>query len=232
MPELTAVITDIDGTIAETEDYHRRAYNDLFTHLGIEQHWTTADYAARLTQVGGKKFGEIQDWLGTPEDERFEQKVELYAWKSQRFEELVVADIRSGALPVRPGVLRLFGEIVSDGLVLAAASTCVKPAAIAILEAALGERLFGSLAAICAGDDVSAKKPAPDIYLLAAERCGIEPQCCMALEDTGHGLRSALAAGMACVITPSVFAGDDDFTGAAAVYQDFSGVTLADLKAL
>jgi beta-phosphoglucomutase-like phosphatase (HAD superfamily) len=232
MPELKAVITDIDGTIAETEDYHRRAYNDLFTHLGLEQQWTPADYAARLTQVGGKKFAEIQDWLGTPADGRAEQKTELYAWKSQRFEELVVADIRSGALPVRPGVLRLFNEIVDAGLVLGAASTCVKPAAVAILEAALGDRLFGSLATICAGDDVSAKKPAPDIFLLAAKNCGIEPQYCLALEDTGHGLRSALAAGMTCVVTPSNFAADDDFSGASAVYATFSDVSLSDLKDL
>ena len=231
--QLAAVITDIDGTIAETEDYHRRAYNDLFAHFGLDQRWTQQDYADRLAMVGGAKFTEIMNWLGVPEDERPAKKQELYAWKSQRFEDLVVADIASGELPVRDGIIPLFQEIVDAGLILSAASTCVKPAALGILRGALGEELFGKLKVVCAGDDVRAKKPAPDIYLMAAEMSGVAPEACMAIEDTSHGLASAKNAGMSCIVTPSDFADDEDFTLADANYPKglgAAGVTLADLR--
>ena len=232
--KLAAVITDIDGTIAETEDYHLRAYNDMFAHLGLAQRWTQQDYADRLAQVGGAKIAEIMGWLGVPDDQRIAKKRELYDWKSTRFHELVVADVKSGALPVRDGILPLFEAVVAEGVVLAAASTCVKPAAIAILEAALGPVLFSQLKTICAGDDVAKKKPAPDIYLMAAQQCRIDPRACLAIEDTSHGLASAKAAGMSCIVTPSAFAHNEDFSVADAEYVSLANpqVTVADLRVI
>lgn len=230
--KLAAVITDIDGTIAETEDYHRRAYNDLFAHLGLSQRWSEQDYAERLAQVGGAKLAEIMDWLAIPGEKRGKKKKALYEWKSRRFHELVVADLRSGVLPVRDGIIPLFEEIVAEGLMLAAASTCVKPVALAILEAALGERLLRQLKTVCSGDDVARKKPDPDIYLMAASRCGVDPRACLAIEDTSHGLAAAKAAGMSCIVTPSAFAGSEGFSLADAIFPSLASprqVTVAGL---
>jgi HAD superfamily hydrolase (TIGR01509 family) len=57
--------------------------------------------------------------------------------------------------------------------------------------------------AIVAGDEVAARKPAPDVYLRAAERLGVSPEECVALEDSGPGVASAKAAGMACIAVPN-----------------------------
>jgi len=233
--DLAAVITDLDGTIAETEDYHRRAYNDLFAHLGLSRRWSEQDYAERLALVGGAKFAEIMDWLAVPEEMWDARKKTLYEWKSRRFYELAVADVSNGILPVRDGIVPLFGAIVDEGLMLAVASTCEKPAALAILEAALGERLFRKLKAVCSGDDVSRKKPAPDIYLMTASECGVDPRACLAIEDTSHGLAAAKAAGMSCIVTPSDFSSNEDFSLADAIFTTLASphqVTVAELTGI
>ena len=229
-PEL--VISDLDGTILETEDYHRRAYNALFEELDLTPRWSKQDYSDRLAQVGGEKFREIFRWLDRPEDEFAETKKRLYARKTALYSSLIVADLEAGALPLRPGVSRLFGELAEKKIPIAIASTCVKSAAIEVIVAALGKEFLNSLAVLCAGDDVSRKKPHPDVYLLAAEKCGVTPGNCLVLEDTAHGLRAALAAGMICVATPSELAREDDFTGAHLLAESLEGVDLETVAAL
>jgi len=70
---------------------------------------------------------------------------------------------------------------------------------------------------VLAGDVVKAKKPAPDIYLLAAERLGVVPADCVVLEDSNNGVVSAVAAGMKCVVTVSGYTREEDFSAAAIV---------------
>jgi beta-phosphoglucomutase-like phosphatase (HAD superfamily) len=74
--------------------------------------------------------------------------------------------------------------------------------------------------AVAAGDVVKKKKPAPDIYLLALDQLGIPASQAIAFEDSINGLRSATAAGLPSVITPSVYTDDQDFSGAFAVMSD------------
>ena len=211
---LELVISDLDGTIVETEDYHRRAYNALFEELGITQRWSKSDYSERLQTLGGEKFREIFSWLGRPRDEFEETKRELYDRKTALYVSLIGADLRCGALSLRPGVSRLFGELRAEGIPLAIGSACVKWAALEVIREALGEAFLRSLAAISAGDDARRKKPHPDIYLHAARACGVTPEHCLVLEDTGHGVEAARAAGMTCVATPSELARRDDFSAA------------------
>jgi beta-phosphoglucomutase-like phosphatase (HAD superfamily) len=68
---------------------------------------------------------------------------------------------------------------------------------------------------------VPAKKPAPDIYLLALERLGVPADRAVAVEDSGGGLRAALAAGVTCVVTVNGYTAGDDMRGAALVVDSF-----------
>ena len=111
-----------------------------------------------------------------------------------------------------------------------ASSLNAAPFLIATLTRSQSSTCRDSLATVCAGDDVSRKKPDPAVYLLAAERCGVPPENCLVLEDTGHGLRAALGAGMACVATPSELALDDDFTGAHLLRENLGEVGLETLQ--
>jgi beta-phosphoglucomutase-like phosphatase (HAD superfamily) len=64
---------------------------------------------------------------------------------------------------------------------------------------------------------VPRKKPAPDIYLLALQQLGLDPDEVVVVEDSGNGLRAALGAGLTTVVTVSAYTADEDFTGAALV---------------
>lgn len=232
---LELVISDLDGTILETEDYHRRAYNVIFEELGLEQRWSKQDYSDRLHTMGGGKFREVFGWLGRPEEEYEETKNELYARKTEHYVRLIVADLEARKLPLRPGMRQLLEEVVGAGIPLAIGSACVKWAALDVLQAALGESMVSALAAVCAGDDVSHKKPSPDIYFLAAKECGVNPENCLVLEDTAHGMEAALAAGMTCVVTPSELALEQDYSAAhlqAVSLEDPRRIDLAILRQL
>ena len=228
---LELVISDLDGTIVETEDYHRRAYNVIFEELGLTQRWSKEDYGERLATMGGEKFREVFEWLDRPRESFEATKKELYARKTEIYVELIVADLRSGGLDLRPGVRSLFEELLDGGIRLAIGSACVRWAAIEVLYAALGVELVESLAAVCAGDDVKGKKPDPAIYLLACGQCGVEPPNCLVIEDTRHGLHAALNAGMTCVVTPSELALGDDFEGAHLLVESLAGIGVEDFVA-
>ena len=65
---LQLLISDLDGTIVETEDYHRQAYNKLFLELGLSVVWSKQDYVDRLKIMGGGKLKEIYSWMNAPSE--------------------------------------------------------------------------------------------------------------------------------------------------------------------
>lgn len=227
------LISDLDGTILETEDYHRRAYNLLFKKLDFSVVWTKQDYIDRLGVMGGSKLREVFSWMNLPETQYFKVRNNLYQQKTKLYLELINKDLNHGNLSLRPGIRRLFGEVKDAGIPIAIGSACEKAAAKEVLRAAFGDDFTESFAAICAGEDVSRKKPDPSIYLLAAEHAGVPPSECVVIEDTGHGMRAALGAGMKCLVTPSEYALDHDFSEATCKrinLDDPSPLGLADLK--
>ena len=144
--------------------------------------------------------------------------------------DLVVHDLQSGALSLRSGVKSLFKEVIGSGVGLAVGSACVKWAAERVLQASLGEELISSLATVCAGDDVAAKKPDPAVYLLVAKRCGVLPENCLVIEDTRHGMEAAHNAGMRCLVTPSELAKGDVFPGAVGELESLEGLGILELQ--
>ena len=229
------LISDLDGTIVETEDYHRLAYNALFKELGLSQIWSKQDYMDRLQTMGGNKFREVFSWLELPEEEYEETKTKLYHQKTKLYTELITADLKSGQLSLRPGIRRLFSEVQDAGIPIAIATACVGWAAEQVIETGLGKEFLESLAVLCGGESTERKKPHPDIYLLVAQKTRVDPSACVVLEDTRHGMLAAKSAGMSCLVTPSEFAQDHDFTGADLVSPDLETpepVLLKDLQSL
>ena len=86
--------------------------------------------------------------------------------------------------------------------------------------------------ALVAGDEVSARKPAPDVYLRAAERLGAAPEECVALEDSAPGVASARAAGMACIAVPNRVTVHHDLSAAHHRVAHLGEVTLELLQSL
>ncbi len=210
LARLKALIFDVDGTLAETEALHRQAFNDSFATAGLPWVWDEALYGRLLEITGGKeRIGHYVRSAGRAALAA-DAIAALHADKTRRYARL----IEQGGLALRPGVRRLLDEAQAAGVRLAIATTTSRPNVDALLQATLGGQPFEVIAA---GDEVAAKKPAPDVYRLALQRLGLPAADCLALEDTANGLRSALGAGLACIVTCSAYGGAGPFEGALAV---------------
>ena len=206
---LEALIFDVDGTLAETEEWHRHAFNAAFDAAGLGWHWDQALYGELLEVAGGKerirhhaaRRGETTDAAAV---------ARLHADKTARY----VASVEAGAVALRPGVARLVHEARAAGLRLAIATTTTPANVSALLRATLGAGADGLFDCIGAGDMVAAKKPAPDIYQYVLDRMGLAPDRCIAIEDTPNGLRAALGAGIATVVSTSLYGGTAGFEDA------------------
>ncbi len=204
-----ALIFDVDGTLAETEEAHRRAFNETFAAAGLDWHWSKADYACLLRTTGGKERMQAhRDAIGHgPSDAEIAR---IHRDKTRRYAEIIA----SGEVTLRPGVADLIAAARDRGRRVAVATTTNRPNVEALCTACWGKPAEEIFDVIAAGDEVRAKKPAPDVFELALARLGIPPAEAIAFEDSRNGLLSARAAGLAVVVTPSAYTAGDDFSGA------------------
>ena len=207
---IRALVFDVDGTLAETEEAHRLAFNDTFADHGLDWRWSRADYGRLLTTTGGKeRMRRHRDEIGTPEPSDADIAA-LHAAKTRAYGALIGA----GAAALRPGVAALIDEARGAGLRLAVATTTSRSNVDALARTAWDRPAEEVFDVIAAGDEVAAKKPAPDVYRLALERLGLDPAAALAFEDSANGVAAARAAGLRVAVTPSVYSGDEDFAAA------------------
>lgn len=109
-------------------------------------------------------------------------------------------------------------EALANDVQVAVCSTSNERAVSTIVRVMLGEAIAARMP-VFAGDVVAKKKPAPDIYLMAAEHLNINPARCVVVEDSRIGLLAAKAAGMRCVVTTSSYTESEDFALADAVFD-------------
>lgn len=233
MHPLKALIFDVDGTLADTErDGHRPAFNHAFADLGLDWHWDETLYGELLAITGGKE--RMRHYAGqyAPEIARrddFDALIKvLHAAKTGHYVRLV----EQRGLPLRPGIARLIGEARQAGIRLAIATTTSPENVTALLRAGLGDESPGWFEVIGAGDVVPAKKPAPDIYTWVLDRLALPAHPCLALEDSENGLKSALTAGLRCLVTANDYTAGQDFRGAVAVVEHLGDTSLDRLLAL
>ena len=213
-PRIEALIFDVDGTLADTEEAHRQAFNDSFRAHGLDFCWSRELYRELLQVTGGKErlaafFHRIR--LPASEHIRLSAMIpRLHATKTSFYRE----SMERGKVPLRPGVRRLMAEARAAGVKLAIASTTSPENVSALLEGTLGSGALDEFSVIATGDAVSRKKPAADIYLLALSRLGLPARRAVAFEDSAIGVASAKAAGLLAVATPSGWTRDQDLSAA------------------
>mmetsp|Transcript_17065 Transcript_17065/g.65070 ORF Transcript_17065/g.65070 Transcript_17065/m.65070 type:complete len:261 (-) Transcript_17065:761-1543(-) len=209
------LLFDCDGVLAETErDGHRIAFNEAFKEFEVDTVWDVELYG-KLLEVGGGKERMTAHWdaVGWPAGfDTEEQRTTLVKGLHQRKTELFMDMLRRGEIPLRPGVEALIGEALEAGLKVAVCSTSNEKAVATLVETLLTP--YASRIPIYAGDMVQKKKPAPDVYNMAAQELEVDPRDCMVFEDTAIGLQAASAANMACTVTKSIYTEHEDFTGA------------------
>lgn len=199
-----AVIFDMDGTILDSEPAYFKSDRAFLASWGIEY-----DEEFNRSMVGRGAvdfFKELEArhpssaFNALPLEERLRLKDEYYLRET------------AGGIPVYGGVRDFIVELRRRGLPAALASGSTKAVIKAGLTAAGLYELFG---AVVSATEVPRGKPAPDIFIEAARRLGVEPSSCLVLEDSRPGVAAAKAAGMACIALPHPDeAGDQDFEAA------------------
>jgi HAD superfamily hydrolase (TIGR01509 family) len=214
---LRGLIFDVDGTLADTEEVHRQAFNRVFARHGLAWHWTPECYEALLVVSGGRErmiryAHQVDPALAARSD--FESFVRrLHREKTACYAEMLV----TGQVALRPGVERLLCEARDAGLLLGIATSSAWSNLKTLLDCNLPAEWPSWFQAIETCDSVEEKKPSPAVYLAVLRRLGTLPVQTMAVEDTENGLRAARAAGLVTLITAHRFTRNGQFPNAAAV---------------
>ncbi|HIF52287.1 MAG TPA: HAD family hydrolase [Thiotrichaceae bacterium] len=215
--KLKGIIFDVDGTIADTEEIHRQAFNQTFDEYDINWHWSVEDYRKILFISGGKE--RFRKFLN--EDETLKIRIEnpesfvkeLHKRKSEHYRSI----LKNGDIELRPGVIRLINEARDKGIQIGVATSSSMANLTTLFNKTLDmepSELFNS---IVTSDTVQDKKPSPAAYQCVLAGLGLEAESCVAIEDTQNGNLAALAAGLKTIITTHAYTIDNDFTGASIV---------------
>jgi HAD superfamily hydrolase (TIGR01509 family) len=179
-----AVIFDMDGVIVDSEPYSMQALIDVLRHYGIEP---TPEELRR--SYGRRVRDDIVDYFA-----RYGVTADVdiaIAHKHARYFHLA-----AGHLHPFPGVMALLTRIRQQGSRLALASSGDRVKVAFGMQALEMNGIFDT---VVTGDDVSHSKPDPEIYLIAAQRLGLPPADCIAIEDAPAGVEAARRAGMRCI---------------------------------
>jgi HAD superfamily hydrolase (TIGR01509 family) len=211
---LSALIFDVDGTLADTEAAHRDAFNAAFAEAGLGWHWDELLYT-RLLGVAGGKERILHYWKTIDPQEaggRMAQETvdAVHRIKTRHYETMV----RGGRISLRPGILRLICEAHAHSVPMAIASTTTPANIEALLHVPLGSGWRSLFAAVCDASTAANKKPAPDVYLAALDALALPPDACLAFEDSENGLRAARAAGIPTLVTPTAYTAGHRFDDA------------------
>jgi HAD superfamily hydrolase (TIGR01509 family) len=194
----SAVLWDNDGVLVDTEALYLQASRELLATAGIElSRETFIDLSLRQ----GRSCFALAEQAGLP-PERIET---LRLARDRRY-----ADLLRAGVPVRPGVAPCLAALA--GRVRMAVVTSASADHFELIHARTS--LGGYFEFVLTGDETPLHKPHPEPYRMAAERLGVDPAECLAIEDTERGLRSAVAAGMRCAVIPHELTRGGDFSAA------------------
>lgn len=209
MSKIKAVLFDMDGLMVDTEPIHLQAFNFVFQQFG--KYLTEEENAKKY--IGISDIDEAKDMVVS-----FNLPIsapELVKAKKARVKELLIS------LVPQPGLIDLLKNLKQNGYKTAIASSSPLDIIKRIIQDLRIEEMFDEFTS---GEEVKDGKPAPDVYLLAAEKVGVNPSECLVLEDAPRGVQAGKAAGMIVFAIPSQYTRGQDFSMADKVLNSLSEV--------
>lgn len=215
LPRRAAVIFDMDGVLTDSEPIINAAAVAMFHERGVIVR--PEDFLPFVGTGEDRYIGGVAEQYGIALD--------LPAAKRRTYE--IYLSFVPDRLNAFPGAVELVKSCRKAGALCAVASSADRIKIDANLHK-IGLPPEEWSAIIC-GDDVPRKKPAPDIFLAAARKLGVQPNDCVVIEDAVHGVDAAKAAGMRCVAVAQTFPAQD-LKHADVVRENIVQVSLRDLE--
>ena len=209
---IEAVIFDLDDLMIDSERFHFDGLKRLMKKYGKN---APEDWFASMIGLDNYECAEF-----VIRNAHLPLSVDVYL--NQTLENLI--ELLPQMVKPNPGLLELIDMLTGSGIKLGVASNSFKKYVTLALES-LG--VIDSFACVITAEDVEQGKPAPDIYLLAAQCLEADPENCLALEDSPVGMIAALSAGMFCAVIPNQHIQGANFSDATYVFSSLVELTQA-----
>jgi HAD superfamily hydrolase (TIGR01509 family) len=190
----SAVIFDLDGTLIDSESVVRDCWQESMRHFGYELENQLHQ------QLLGRRLRDVDHILF----EHFGSQLPISEIR-ERVKVQYETRVRAGDVNLKPGVLEVISLVDTLNIKRAVATSTGFERALYMLS------LLGlNFDVLVGGDQIRNGKPAPDIYLESAKRLSVMPADCWAIEDSHHGMTSAVAAGMTAIMVPDLLPAHPD----------------------
>jgi HAD superfamily hydrolase (TIGR01509 family) len=183
-PRLEAVLFDMDGVIIDSEPLWSDAEKQLLARRNLPY-----SPSLKTAMMGRDARGAVGYLI-----EHYSLTESLGKLIEERNQ--LIAELFKEHLKAIPGALDLVRSVIAAGILTGLVSSSPKPLVELALEKLVTTGLFDLT---LSGDQVVRGKPAPDIYITAAEKLGVKPEYCLVIEDAPHGVAAAKDAGMCCL---------------------------------
>ena len=182
--KLSAIIFDLDGTILDNEDEYGIAFNKV------------------LSRLGERTDSEFPHTQGIGVEENWQRLISKYKIKTNKSIEELSKETQEAYLKIlskvtlKKGVKDFIKDLKDSGMLVALATSNTWPTIEKVFDALNLEGIFDTMTT---GEEVKFKKPDPEIFLLTAQKLGVDPENCLVIEDTEAGIKAAKAAKMKVV---------------------------------
>lgn len=206
---MSAVLFGSIGTLAETSEIQREAFNQAFRAHGLDWHWERDDYVEMLHRSGGR--GRIEEYARS-RDQQVDADA-VHRSKSEFFRQ----NLASSGLTARPGVVDTIAAAKENGTKVGLVTTTSPDNIAALFEVLAPHVRPGDFDVVVDTSRVTTAKPDAAAYAYALDVLGERSQGCVAIEDNGDGVTAAAAAGVPCVAFPGANTTGHGFSGAGRV---------------